>query len=195
MEEYLHIDEALTEDASVDSYVYHEYNPIVGTSLNNVNSEIRIVLENQDLFTHPSKSYLLVKGKLVKSAGTTYGDDDAIALVNNGVMFLFNSIRYHLGDKLVDEINYPGHATTMKSLITYGSSDQASLLGSCWQLDSYASTAATTATNDGFKARQALIVKHSDPNGNFSFAIPASHFLGFFENYTKLIYGVKQTLT
>ena len=50
-QEYLQIAEPVHVDASVDSYVYREYYPIVGTGLNNVNSEIRIVVENRRL--HP----------------------------------------------------------------------------------------------------------------------------------------------
>ena len=157
-QDYLEIDAPLLEDQSINSYSFHEYGPIVGTNLNNVNSEIRIVLENQDIFTHPSKSYLLVKGRLIKNAGTLYAEDDAITFTNNGLMHLFSNLKYHLGDKLVDELNYPGHATTLKGLITYGSADQTSLLGNCWQLDSAASTAAAINSNDGFKSRQALAI-------------------------------------
>ena len=44
-EEYLNVDEPFALDESVVAYDYHEYAPIVGTNLNNVNSEIRIVVE------------------------------------------------------------------------------------------------------------------------------------------------------
>ena len=194
-EDYLDISEPLLVDNSVESYPYHEYNPIVGTNLNNVNSEIRIVIENQDVFTHPSKSFLVIKGRLTKADGTSYTDADAIALVNNGIMFLFNSIKYHIGDKLIDELNYPGYATTMKGLLSYGNAEQLGMVDSCWTLDSLQSAAADTTANIGFAIRHHMVVKQSTPKGSFSFIVPAKHLLGFFEDYTKVVYGVKQTLT
>ena len=40
--------------------------PITGTNLNNP-GEIRINIETQDLFTHPSESYLIFEGRLTKT--------------------------------------------------------------------------------------------------------------------------------
>ena len=48
-------------DESIEEYEYHEYEPITGTSLNN-GGDIRISIESQDIFTHPSESHLTNKG-------------------------------------------------------------------------------------------------------------------------------------
>ena len=40
-------------DESIEEYEYHEYEPITGTSLNS-GGDIRISIESQDMFTHPS---------------------------------------------------------------------------------------------------------------------------------------------
>ena len=45
-------------DESIEEYEYHEYDPITGTSLNN-GGDIRISIESQDVFAHPSESYLI----------------------------------------------------------------------------------------------------------------------------------------
>ena len=42
-------------DESIEEYEYHKYEPITGTSLNN-GGDIRISIESQDIFTHPSES-------------------------------------------------------------------------------------------------------------------------------------------
>ena len=76
-------------DQSIESYKYKAYNPIVGTNLNNP-GEINIVVELQNIYTHPSQSYLLVEGELVKADGNRYADIDAVTLTNNGIMHLFN---------------------------------------------------------------------------------------------------------
>ena len=41
---------------SIEEYEYHEYEPITDNSLNN-GGDIRISIESQDVFTHPSESY------------------------------------------------------------------------------------------------------------------------------------------
>ena len=82
----LNITEKPEIDESIEEYEYHSYEPITGTNLNNP-GEIRINIETQDLFTRPSKSYLVLDGTLVKNADDTeYGDADIIALTNNAMM-------------------------------------------------------------------------------------------------------------
>ena len=46
---------------SIEEYEYHEYDPITGSSLNN-GGDIRISIESQDVFAHPSESYLIYEG-------------------------------------------------------------------------------------------------------------------------------------
>ena len=50
-------------DESIEKYEYHEYEPITGTSLNN-GGDIIISIESQDVFTHPSESYLIFENCL-----------------------------------------------------------------------------------------------------------------------------------
>ena len=50
-------------------------------------------------------------------------------------------------------------------------------------------------TNVGYKIRQEYIIKSSDPRGTFSFRIPLKHIFGFCEDYDKVVYGLKHTLT
>ena len=79
----LNITEKTQIDETVEEYEYHSYDPISGTNLNNP-GEIRINIEMQDLFTHPSESYLVFDGKLVKNADdAVYADADVITLTNN----------------------------------------------------------------------------------------------------------------
>ena len=95
----LNITESPLTDESIESYEVHEYEPITGTSLNN-NGEIRIVIESQDIFTHPGNSYLIVEGTLNKrDSGDSYSDNDVITLTNNAIMHLFTNIRYNLSSQ------------------------------------------------------------------------------------------------
>jgi len=82
----LNITEKTQIDETVEEYEYHSYEPITGINLNNP-GKIRINIETQDLFTHPSESYLVFNGKLVKKADdVVYADADVITLTNNAMM-------------------------------------------------------------------------------------------------------------
>ena len=84
-------------DEISEKYEYHEYKPITGTSLNN-GGDIRISIESQDIFTHPSESYLIFQGRLTKADGTRYVNADEVALTNNAIMHLLTelSITYQI---------------------------------------------------------------------------------------------------
>jgi len=62
-------------DESIQEYEFHEDTPVTETNLNNP-GEITISIEIQDLFTHPSESYLVFEGKVVKNDDAVYADAD-----------------------------------------------------------------------------------------------------------------------
>ena len=74
-------------DESKIEYEYHEYEPITGTSLNN-GGDIRISIVSQDIFTQPSKSYLIFQGHLTNADVKLYVNADEVALTNNAIMHL-----------------------------------------------------------------------------------------------------------
>ena len=192
-EHILRIKEPFDTDESIRRYEYIEYQPITGTSLNTT-GEIRVIIESQDEFFHPSQAYLLLEGKLAKTNGANYADNDKVALANNGLMFLFSNIRYELSGHEIESLNYPGQATTMKGLLKYSEDYAASQgMNHCWTKGS--SDIADQATNAGFKVRQGYIVKGPNPNGSFSFVIPLKHVFGFAEDYDKVTYGLRHVLT
>ena len=102
----------------MEEYEYHEFEPITGTTLDN-GGDIRISIESQDVFTHPSESYLIYEGRLTKAEDTLYVNADEIALTNNTIMDLFSGIEYHLSNQLIESKNYLGQATTMLGLLKY----------------------------------------------------------------------------
>ena len=55
--------------------------------LNN-DGDIRISIESEDIFTHPSESYLIFEGRLTMADGTLYINADEVALTNNAIMHL-----------------------------------------------------------------------------------------------------------
>ena len=110
-------------DETIEEYEYHSYEPITGTNLNNP-GEVRINVETQDLFTHPSESYLVFDGKLVKANDDAeYTNVDVISLTNNGLMHLFSNIKYQLSGQEVESVFHPGQDTTMLGLLKYPGDD------------------------------------------------------------------------
>ena len=148
----LNFTEEIIVDEGIERFEFHEYEP-VNKNLNNAD-EIRISIEQQDLFTLPSEAYILVEGRLVKKEdGTPYDDGDAITLVNNGIMYLFSQISYQLSNQDVETIFEPGQATTMLGYLKYPVEFQLGEgMNQLWQRDTADSTDPTV--NTGFRSRQ-----------------------------------------
>jgi hypothetical protein len=62
-------------------------------------------------------NYLLDEGRQKKAVGAAYASGGKVTLVNNGIMFLFDSVRRQLSEKTMEEINHPGQATTVMGLL------------------------------------------------------------------------------
>ena len=115
----LRITDPILSDDSIDKYEDVEYEPVAGTNLNSSGQDIRLTIETQDIFTHPSESFLIIEGELKKNDNNRYANDDPIALTNNGIMHLFKRIRYDLSGQEIKNINNVGQATTMLGLLKY----------------------------------------------------------------------------
>ena len=194
MSSILRITDPIPSDTSIDRYEDIQYERVAGTNLNNHGGDIRLVIETQDIFTHPSKSYLIIEEDLRKDNNNNpYGDNDLISLTTNAMMHLFRSIRYQLSGQEIERINYQGQATTMLSLLKYPDDFSKSKgLDQLWYKDT---THLANLNNYGFKIRHDYIINNSDPKGSFSFKIPLKHMFGFCEDYDKVVYGFKHKLT
>ena len=161
MSSILRITDPIPSETSIDRYEDIEYEPVTETNLNNHGGDIRLVIETQDIFTHPSKSYLIIEGRLTKADNDSYGDNDLVSLTNNAMMHLFRSIRYQLSGQEIERINYPGQATTMLGLLKYlDDFAESKGLNQLW----YKNTLTTAeANNAGWNIRRNYIIKNSSP--------------------------------
>ena len=197
MNSILRITDPILKDDSIDKYEDIEYERVAETNLNAPGQDIRIIIETQDIFTHPSESYLIVEGELLKRGvnppnNPIYNSNDLITLANNGIMHLFKRIPYDLSGQEIENIVNVGQATTMLGLLKCPDDFSKSKgLNQLWYKDT-----TNNADNDnaGFKIRKAHIFG-SNPRGTFSFRIPLKHIFGFCEDYDKIVYGLKHTLT
>ena len=104
MSSILRITDPIPSDDSIDKYEDIEYEPVAGTNLNSSSADIRLTIETQDIFTHPSESFLIIEGELKKNDNNRYADNDPISLTNNGIMHLFKHIRYDLSGQEIESL-------------------------------------------------------------------------------------------
>ena len=154
--------------------------------------QITITIGNQDQFLHLHNSYLLIECDVLKAVTTWYADADLIALTNNGLLYLFSSLKLTLAGQEVEHVNYPGQATSLLGLASY-SADYHKGCGMAqgWYPD-FNTTAALT--NNGFNIRQHGLIRRPYPNGSFQYAIPMKRIFGFMDDYPKVTYGIRDTL-
>ena len=203
MNSILRITDPILKDDSIDKYEEFAYESIVGANKNTPGQDIRITIETQDIFTHPSESYLIITGQLLQANGTPYVFANPVSLANNGILYLFKRIRYELSGQEIENIMNVGQATTMLGLLKYPDDFSKSKgLNQLWYKDTKNTAVLDPANanfNAGFKVRHDYIFGNTDGVaanvGKFSFRIPLKHIFGFCEDYDKIVYGLKHTLT
>ena len=198
MADILQITEDIPVDDSIYEYEYKEYNPITGTDLNR--GSIVITIESQDIYTHPAESFLIIDGQLINNNDNNYGNNDIVTLINNGMMYLFSDIRYHLASHEIEVLQNPGQASTMLGVLKYPDDfNKSQGLNQLWVKDENKGNAVIDDTqadyNHGYFIKHKYIIGDPLPKGTFSFKIPLKHFLGFCEDYKKVLYGMQQRLT
>lgn len=159
------------EDDSITNMQYHTYNPYT-TSFSH-NDEIRIAIQQQDLYIYPAESFIYLECQVTNRP--VIADAEAIRtpkFVNNCASFLFDEIRYELNGFEIDKCKNPGITTTLKGLASYTSNDLYKLQMAGWNLDS------NETANDGV----------------YNFIIPLKMLFGFAEDYNQIIINSKHEL-
>ena len=198
----LEIDEESQTDDSIQSYKRFPFQPISGTDFNNANP-IVIRVQNSDNYFRPCDSELEFEGQVVKATGGTYKKAEAIfTLINNGLMHLFDNIKYELSGQEIDSVYHPGQAISMYKLLTKNQAYvDGSGLSSCWVPDDSKGEAAKE--NTGWEERRKFLFLNNRPagaaeddgSGYFRFSIRLEDIFGFATDYLRVMYGFTHTLT
>ena len=147
----------------------HTYNPYVNTTFG-YSDEIRIPIQQQDLYTLPCESFLYVEGKLKINKPN---DVLTVMLGNNCVAFLLDEIRYELNDVEIDRNRNVGITSTLKNYVSLTSDEDKNMENAGW----------------GLKRRDGLIVKN-----HFNFCVPLKYLLGLCEDYKRMIINARHEL-
>src|SRR5271165_125137 len=119
-DEMLDIEELHLYDDSIRSMKFYEYTPQTQANNNTTGHQISIIINNQDIYSLPSKTYISIKGQIrIADNSNAYAAADEIALINNAMMYLFTGIKYELGNTMLESINYPGQVTSMLGYLSY----------------------------------------------------------------------------
>ncbi|XP_065681408.1 uncharacterized protein LOC136095103 [Hydra vulgaris] len=180
-------------DGSISRFQFGEYFPQPGININDT-VPIKINIKMTDLFFLLSKAYLQFEGRLQAASGASYTNTDVVTVTHNGIMHLFSRMEYDLSGQNIETVNNLGQATTMLGMLRYSNNFQlAEGLNQLWCKDTV--TDANLTTNVGFAVKQAYIIQKHTTKKTFSFIIPLKHIFGFCDDYTKVLYGFKHTLT
>ncbi|XP_077270953.1 uncharacterized protein LOC143902125 [Temnothorax americanus] len=144
----------------------HTYNPYANTTFE-YSDEIRIPIQQQDLYTLPCESFLYVEGTLTVTRAAGQADD--VVLGNNCVAFMFDEIRYELDGVEIDHCRNVGITSTLKNYVTVSSDRSVILQNAGWE-------------------------PHNNANGYFNFCVPLNLLLGFCENYKRVVINAHHKL-
>lgn len=157
-------------DNSIVSVQEHTYKPY-GSPLYRNSDSVRIQLQFQDLILDVSESYLYIEGTFKPADATK-----KCYMSNNALAFLFDEISYEIGGEQVAHVRKPGITTALKTMASYGSIHERSLLACAWGLD---------------ESNQDIVDHRSNV---FSGKLPLKYLMGFAEDYNKAIFNMKQEL-
>jgi hypothetical protein len=147
---------------------YHTYNPYANTTFGH-SDEIRIPIQQQDLYTLPYESYLYIEGKLTKQAQAVGVN---VTLGRNCVAFLFDEIRYELDGVEIDRNRNVGITSTLKNYVSLSLDESVTMKNAAWG-----------DTTDAMS-----------PDGYFNFCVPLSMLLGFCEDYKRIVLNARHEL-
>ena len=98
-------------DNSITRYEYHAYQLFSQSTLDNLD-EIRIIIQQVDLYTYPCEIYLYIKGYANFSESESV---KSINLTNNFPFFLFAEIRLELNNIVIYQTKNFGVTAALKN--------------------------------------------------------------------------------
>ncbi|KMQ88087.1 hypothetical protein RF55_12483 [Lasius niger] len=165
MTDILHIGDEPIFDDRIVKIETHTYNPFANTTFGH-RDEIRIPIQQQDLYTLPHESFLYIEGELRINEPA---EGSNVELGNNCVAFMFDEIRYELDGVEIDHNRNVGVTTTLKNYVTISSDRSVIMRNAGWDTP-------TTV------------------NGHFNFCIPLYLLLGFCEDYRRVVINARHEL-
>lgn len=165
MSDILNVMEQPVSDETIIKKDFHSYVPYIQSFKNN--DEIRITLQNQDLYVLPSESFLYIEGNIKNSKGE---ESSNVRLKNNCIAYLFDEIRYEINGVEIDRTRYLGTSSTIKNYVSLNQFESNMMRNAGWCISGELTTS------------------------KFNFCVPLKLLLGFAEDFHKIILNSKHEL-
>ncbi|XP_071650740.1 uncharacterized protein [Temnothorax longispinosus] len=166
MTEILNIESEPVFDDRIVKIETHTNNPYANTTFD-YSDEIRIPIQQQDLYTLPCESFFYVEGTLTVTRAADQVDN--VVLGTNCVAFMFDEIRYEFDGMKIDRCRNVEITSTLKIYVTVSSDRSVILRNAGWDLQ-------------------------NNPNGYFNFCVPLNLLLGFCEDYKRVVINARHEL-
>lgn len=161
----LDINSQYSTDSKITKIEYQSFIPYTN-SFNN-NDEIRIPVQQTDTYPYLHDSFIYIEGKI--------SDAGKMLLNNNGIAFLFEQIRLEINGVEIDRTRSLGITSTLKGYLSCTPDEY-----------NYYENAGWTFMNNS------NIVDTS--TGDFSACVPLKYWLGFFEDFKKILINCRLEL-
>ncbi|XP_031336082.1 uncharacterized protein LOC116167085 [Photinus pyralis] len=145
------------------------YHPYSANAYDN-SDEINLVIQKADLITVTYDSVIYLEGTLNPTTPNKTYD-----FTNNAPLFLFDEIRFILGDQVIEIVRLPGINSTIKGFCSYTTNQSRCLSHAGWSPADSPQILNSTKTA-------------------FCASIPLKHVLGFAEGYKKPLVNIRQEL-
>jgi hypothetical protein len=171
MNEVLAVREKTYSDESISKKEYHTYSPYQQSF--KANDEIRITIQNQDLYVLPHESLINFHGIIskVKDDGSLETGNITAKLRNNCMAYFLDEIRYEINGVEIDRTRFVGTTSTIKNYVYLNQLESKKLFNSGW-------TGSGDFTSPSY----------------FEFSLPLKNLLGFAEDFKKVILNCKHEL-
>ncbi|XP_063223271.1 uncharacterized protein LOC134531492 [Bacillus rossius redtenbacheri] len=169
--EILNVEDAVSYEDIITKTEIHSYLPYLSGPYP-LSSEIRIAVQNQDIYTVPCNSFLQFRGTLLKDDGDI---PTTTKIVRNGILHMISKISYELNGIELDQTRDVGITCTLKNYLslTHNQLPAAKMAG--W----------------GIEPDYKLSLY---AGGRFEICIPLAMVLGYAEDYKHIIIIAKQEL-
>ncbi|XP_018393221.1 PREDICTED: uncharacterized protein LOC108772226 [Cyphomyrmex costatus] len=166
-------DEPVFDDRIVKIEI-HTYNPYVNTTFGH-SDEIRIPIQQQDLYALPCESSLYVEGRLTSKEENA---DPKPQLGVNCVAFMFEEIRYELNGTEIDRGRNVGMTSLLKGYATFSSDYAYHMENAGFPHPVFDNDVKRLVSSDGY----------------FSFYVPLNMLFGFCEDYKRVVINARHEL-
>ncbi|XP_025196609.1 uncharacterized protein LOC112595571 [Melanaphis sacchari] len=153
----LDISSRFETDSKITKIEYHSYTPYT-TSFNN-NDEIRISIQQTDVYPYLHESFIFLEGKISEAS--------EVKLANNGFSYLFEQIRLEINGIEVDSTRVLGITSSLKGHLSCTPDNY-----NCYENAGWIFKNNTNPAN---------------ANGEFSACIPLKFWLGLFKDFKKIL--------